>query len=373
MENTYHFKKSNSNKLLIIFSAAGAKPHRFHFWSAGHAMSCHILYVKEEYGKNYFYQHGIKGIGDINQSIEFIKAYCAENGITQIYTTGQSMGAYGALHYGSLLNARILLFSPLAIAEHSPKLDSETVMSQPDLREVVTQSSASIHFYAGELDAIDLYNARLLIKLENVTGTSLRDVDHGVASYFLAKRTLNNLLLSLVEDSDYPPSLNEGDAVHSQKYSQHLYKAQINFDKENYEQAIVDAKIAIGGCYHAVKGHEILGMSAFKLNLLQESAQAYATSNMLLPSIESSYWFAACLRRMGHFNVAKDYYKKILVAFPNHDLSLYDLSLIYKQRGELLTSVRYCAQALELVPNHPGYQKRFKILSNEIQEGGFDT
>ncbi len=66
---------------------------------------------------NSWYHYGVPGFGrDIAETVSRLKAMISETSPSRVITVGQSMGAFGAVLYGSLLDVdEVIAFGPLAV------------------------------------------------------------------------------------------------------------------------------------------------------------------------------------------------------------------------------------------------------------------
>src|SRR5687767_14797846 len=95
---------TSSSKLIVFFSATGAKPGRFDYWNYGNKLECHRIFINN--GPSEWYQAGVPGFGSsIDETVVTIKNWAKYLGASEIYTTGASMGGYASILYGILLDA----------------------------------------------------------------------------------------------------------------------------------------------------------------------------------------------------------------------------------------------------------------------------
>ena len=152
-----------SQRLLVVFSAANAKS--FTFFRNTSEMRPDVLYVRDPVG-NAWFQEGLAP-GETLDDIEARIASVAGS-YREIWMLGSSMGGYGALYFGSRLNARrILALSPQIVVDsrfsRGPR--NGTKVQTPDISDLVraaTRSQITIVF--GSLDLIDAYNISRLYR-----------------------------------------------------------------------------------------------------------------------------------------------------------------------------------------------------------------
>lgn len=185
----------DSPDLFILFCAVDIKPgqipadHRvFH----PKILGCNVVVVNDS-SKNW-YLNGIPKLGNNREeTLSFLqnlkKRLLGKNGAFMCY--GNSMGAYGAVLFGSLLNADFILApgmealvrNPVGIATHWV----EGKFDRPDLRAVIGKSSSLIHILAGEECPGDYIGMYRLMDLPNVFVQTVVNMQHGVTAYLALK------------------------------------------------------------------------------------------------------------------------------------------------------------------------------------------
>ena len=137
---------------------------------------------------NCWYRDGVPGIGDcIESAAEGIRIIMQEIAPRSVMCIGNSMGAYAALLFGTLVNAgHVLAFGPETLlrlptagagplsATGRPPLRRPAPPSQPARRGRKTD------IIFGESDLVDVHCARRIVHLDGVQVRSLRGVGHEV-------------------------------------------------------------------------------------------------------------------------------------------------------------------------------------------------
>ncbi|MBE1295624.1 alpha/beta fold hydrolase [Phycobacter azelaicus] len=128
----------SSDRLAIYFGAKDLRAETFNFFQSGRETETHTVFLNN--GANRWYQDGIPGLGSSPQEVvASLKAWMERLGVTQVCTIGTSMGGYAAIHYGCLLQARILAFSSDVClgepySQSAKYMLKNTPLSAPDLR-----------------------------------------------------------------------------------------------------------------------------------------------------------------------------------------------------------------------------------------------
>ena len=103
---------AGSDRLVIVFSHINEKPGRFSFYGTFRDIAVNKLFVNTP--ANRWYQDGIPGIGDwIEAAADGIRIIMQEIAPRSVMCIGNSMGAYAALLFGTLVNAdHVLAIGP---------------------------------------------------------------------------------------------------------------------------------------------------------------------------------------------------------------------------------------------------------------------
>lgn len=152
-----------------------------------------------------WYLGGIEGLGnDLESTLERIekihKSLLGLGGVSIAY--GNSMGAFGAVYYGCLLNldvvlgpgCELLVGNPVGYAYRRVK----GKYRRPDIRNVMLCSRTFCHLVVGEEFLGDVIGCFRVLDLPNVYVQSVKNYGHGVtaylAIYFDVRRIINNYI-----------------------------------------------------------------------------------------------------------------------------------------------------------------------------------
>lgn len=183
----------NSNRTIIAFSAINCPPGKFHGSRALHKADCNVVFLNCP--RNSWYMDGIPGLGKtIDDTVEALRKKLDAFGLsdTRIVSWGGSMGGYGAVVFGSLLNVESIVATGAEIELLIPGGNSELVLKtlqkrvdieRPDMDSILAQSAAKISLYAGEFFYPDLVSALRAADRPNTQITTLRDFGHPLPGY----------------------------------------------------------------------------------------------------------------------------------------------------------------------------------------------
>jgi hypothetical protein len=114
----YFYSKTNTsnNKFLLLFSGGRTPAGKFNYMRSFVNSDYNIIFLNCT--EDSYYHKGIKGLGDLSDTINFIRNFIGKYTQTpEITTFGCSMGGYGSVLYGTLLNAKNIL----AIGPSTPR------------------------------------------------------------------------------------------------------------------------------------------------------------------------------------------------------------------------------------------------------------
>jgi len=144
---------------------------------------------------NSWYLDGIPGLGgSVREAAEGLQTVLQQTGIGGTHKTfwGGSMGGFGAVVYGALCNAEIIVATgaelELLVAGGNTELilkqrQGRTCYPEIDLEQWVSASKGRYFLYAGEFAPHDLVSAKRVMDCPNVSVTTLRDFGHPLPGY----------------------------------------------------------------------------------------------------------------------------------------------------------------------------------------------
>lgn len=192
----------DSPRTIIAFSSIGYPPGKFGGSRALEHADCNVVFVNCP--DNQWYILGIPGLGDTpGSAADALLALLGDHGLStdQCLTWGSSMGGYGAVLYGALLNVAVVVASGAVLKLFSPGSYSASLPERypddlhvPDIRETVAAAPGRFFLHAGEFCYRDLVSARMVMDLPNVSVTTLADFNHWLATYLNGRYGLPRFL-----------------------------------------------------------------------------------------------------------------------------------------------------------------------------------
>ena len=261
-----------SNKLVMFFTATGAKPGLFNWWAVGHqlAESANVLFVNG--WSNTWYQDGVKGLGDgLEETLDTIRTWCDEHGVDELYCTGQSMGGYGALLFSALLPARVMAFGAEAIlglphSQWERKANKTIALLHRDLTDPEKYSFEGCLF-AGERDPLDILCASKMAAHRSLRIITMRGVGHGPAGHLKNRDRLLPMLQAWIDGKELPPVKEAGRALETESFPQDFYDAWV-FGREKQWQQSQDSACRAAAAYpmsdeaFLLKGNALMQLGA---------------------------------------------------------------------------------------------------------------
>lgn len=197
-------KLADSADTIVAFSSYKTPKGKFRFIHALENFEGNIIYINSKKGDDW-YINGIEGIAnnyvDAAKGLrEIIKDTSGEHG--KIITTGGSMGGYGAVLYGSLMNADysfasgveliMNLFIGLSYVEN--KIESSTI------EKIISRSRCTHNICVGAIDPVDMINYSYFKDNKKINWFIFKNKPHNVIEYIHKKYDILNILNEIIKD-----------------------------------------------------------------------------------------------------------------------------------------------------------------------------
>jgi hypothetical protein len=358
--------------LVIFFGAKDLADEGYNFLQLGRELSEHRMFINN--GANEWYQYGVPGFGNsLKATLKTLRDWQAALGVDEICTVGTSMGAYGAIQYGTALNARILAFSVDAVLQEKHSRSAEFFIgteppSCPDLRVLLSAETPDVTLLVGERDPVDLHAAAQLAQAAPINVISLVGVDHIVPTHLKRRSRLGPLLRAFVNGTELPAQPDRGDALTSKDYVPALFDAHSAFEEGNLESAITDAKTALESYPYGEAAESILGQALAKQGKHSEAVTWLARSLASQPKdFKLQVLLALALRQCGASARAQQIYDQILLQQPGYHTSHYGLGVLHLEAGRLKDAHASFLTAQRLAPQNSSYRKRVKALAKQLR------
>ncbi|MCY4044085.1 MAG: hypothetical protein OXE99_03265 [Cellvibrionales bacterium] len=211
-----------SKKLLIVFSGGSAPKKSFHFYKQLSEFSENILFLNTTF--ELYYHLGIPNLGDgfddALDTIRLIEQLIDEN--CQTYTFGVSQGGWGALLYGTYLNAQNIFamgprhpdFTPaLYDLDNRENLVNEAYKLTPKIfnssvKKIILYGDHSWHDLQSYIFYSDLINSKLVV---------YTNMPHNIAIHLVNSNKLVQSLINLVFGRSVSLHRDENDIVRNSK------------------------------------------------------------------------------------------------------------------------------------------------------------
>jgi hypothetical protein len=205
----------DSNRTIIAFSAINCPVGKFHGSRALQDVDCNMVFLNCP--RNSWYLDGIPGLGgSIEDAAEALRGLLVKFGLsdTRIMTWGGSMGGYGAVVFGSLLNVEAIIATGAEIELLIPGGNSELILKsiqkridivKPDMARILAQGNSRISLYVGEFFYPDLVSALQVANRPATKITTLRDFGHPLPGYINDTYGLGEFILHHFNEHDAFP------------------------------------------------------------------------------------------------------------------------------------------------------------------------
>lgn len=356
-----------STKLVVYFTATGAAPRIFNFWRPGNAVKTHRIFVNNARS---WYQQGVPGLGaSVEETAATVRRWADYLGATEIYTVGGSMGGYGAVLFGTLLNAPVLAFSfeselDLKGSRSKKLMDPGTTITHRDLRPLIAAAKNPIFSVVGERDAVDVYSIEQIRHLPMVRTKTLRRVLHGPQGYLNRKDRLVPLIEHFITGADHLPDMPEdGDVLTRTGFPALFFQTHQHHEAKELDAAIEAGKRALALFPTSEQCNWLVGDALLRLKRFAD-AHAYLFVARHLPGapVEYHHSLATCVRQMGLDKDAVKLHRQTLAKWPDHAKTHYCLGIAYKNLGDTQAADAF-NRAAELAPNNATYAKRATMHS----------
>lgn len=356
---SHHLRISRgSTKLVILFSGVGAHPGNFQYWKVGKALRAHCLFVNDV--RRHWYQSGVAGLGDdAETTLASIRAWARELGVDEIYTFGQSMGAYGAVLYGARLGARVAAFGAetvlgLEASRSAALMPVDAPAHCPDLAPTIMAARRPILCFAGEQDAVDLYCMSRTYAFPNFQPRTLVALGHDIAAHLHQRDRLVPLLRAFVDNQPIPPLEEEGSALANPGFAEAFYNLHRHSKAGRHAEAADAGTLAVA-CFR--RSDRALFLTARALFALERFAEALPllqrAVNIAPANIDYRFLTGRTLARMGKRDRAIALFEAIVADQPDFASAFYHLAAASHRRGNDLRALEAVRRAIALRPDLP--------------------
>lgn len=360
--DTHYFDaKPNSNKLLIVLSATGTKTGRFNLWSLRDQIPHNILFLRVP--TNDWYQSGIPGISDSHDgTIAAIKSLAEAHDITSMYTCGSSMGAYGALLYGTSLNCNVLAFNPeielkLPSSRSTKMMPKGAPVNFPDIRSSMKDSSAVFHIYTGERDPVDLYCADSVKDFENVRVVTFPADEHTVLRTFVSSNRFLALIWSFMSGSDSLKLSDTGRAMSYDKFAYNFYHGWLAYQNKDNGKCRQFLELALAEYPASSYSQYMMGNILYRLNNYEKGKDHILFALALEPNIPAHHVsLAYYFRQVGLLEEAVKTHLEIQKRWPESYQSKYELAMVYLALGKKSQAIAQLEAVIKLKPDRQNYK-----------------
>lgn len=361
-----HFKivpKPASDTLFVFFSGTDKTNGRFDFWRVGERIGTHVLFLNN--GRNEWYQNGVPGFGDsIEGTAKAINNTASFLGAKKIVMVGVSMGGFGAVLFGTLLETKVVAFGYDAVIKlpgtrSLKRMPKNVAINVPDVRPVVEKSKAKILHIAGEVDALDLMAAYHMQGLRNVEVITLRGVGHGGAPFIEAKFGLASFLRDWGDSGEIPEMAERGSSVLDKR----IVDATLAV---HFPSRVKDWPATEAACKAALKVSPLnetinywMGTALLEMGMPSEAIPYLAQVVAMTPHFSNAHYrLARAMMKCKDNTRAKLHLLEHKRMTPGAAMAYMFLSDIYYSEGSEKKASDELMQAFQIAPNNQAIQTR---------------
>lgn len=197
-------QKYESSDTILVFSAINTPKGKFRFTRALEHFDGNVIYFNSQKG-NDWYTEGIDGLGEDYKSTaieikKLVKTYSGDSG--KVITLGGSMGAYGAVLYGSLVDADYSIAVGTELITNlfnGRSVHVQKRIATYELNKIIENSKCMHHMVAGDNDAIDMLSYSYYRNHSSMKWYIFKNKPHTVIQYIHNKYTVLGLINQLKE------------------------------------------------------------------------------------------------------------------------------------------------------------------------------
>lgn len=350
-----------ASKLVLFFGAKDLKEGMFNFFQLGQELSEHVAFINN--GRNEWYQFGVPGLGrDFEETCDALRGVIDALGVQEVLCVGTSMGGWGAILFGSALNARVLAFASDCemndpISRNLQYFQGRDTLPFPDLRERLKQAPCEVTLLVGERDPGDLYAAFQLQKMDKVTAMSVVGCNHFVPPYLTRTSRMGPVLRSFVNAKPITPFFDQGAALTSKDYILALREAQKASLKKDWPLVVEKCQEALEALPFGEGAEILLGVAYAKQKKYAEALPLLAAAAASEPSwvTECRNHLAMVWRQMGANERAAQLSRQIIAMDPGNHNAHYRLAMIAKSDRQMKEAKAHIKRALQLSPKSKPY------------------
>lgn len=269
----FNYVNNNSNELIVVFSPFAVPVGKFGFSGAFSKDDCDYLFLNCP--DNLFYLEGVPGLGaNVEETLSAISEMISKYKGDRICFFGSSMGANGALHYGSLLGINnIIAFSAksnIEILSYTFKHNrhSSRIKYIPDYVSMVSEAKSKIWLIAGDNEFTDYISLCMFPTKFNIVKLLSHGSDHylvrKIHEYYGLHSVVKEMLQGEFIGNFYTPSISSAIAsslMNANKYSkipEHLKNPNLapvgNLERAAYYLALAKIETTKNARFYIDKG-----------------------------------------------------------------------------------------------------------------------
>lgn len=361
-----------SENLVVIFSGTGKGNGRFDFWKVAKSLDSNVILLNDD--RNGWYQDGVRSLGgSIEETVNHLRAWGDRLGCKRVVTAGTSMGGYGAILFGTALDADILSFGVDTVLKrrHSRSekmMPDDVAVRVPDLRPHIARSASRITCYVGEADALDMIGAAHISSLSQVKIHTLRGVDHAGARHIQRVSDLRRFMNSFANGAPLPK------IRYQRKWgpgAKRLYLAYSALIERDWDEVDRMGRLVLRVSPHSEAAHYFIGRAALAQGRALEAVSHFSVALATAPHYEEAHLhLITALHKAKLSDQAISVAEEFISKWPGTARGHVYLSDAYWSARFEKASIRAMRTALSLETKEAWERKLQNRLSTQHNNGG---
>ncbi|MGY3176360.1 tetratricopeptide (TPR) repeat protein [Pseudomonas sp. TE12234] len=363
----------------VIFSSIDIEPGKFMFWRVMDSIAGSKIFLNDE--KNGWYVHGIPTLGDnVPDAAVALLNLIKSTNPEEVVFIGPSMGAYGAMLYGSILKPELsgvtvrclsfggefLLYGRETRSKAFTK--KEHNLNYADLRGILKDSGLAVTHVYGDTDINDIYQSTLVEDNINVVRIAIKSAPHAVSTYIGQEVGLIEFVREFGESGVFP-EFQSSAITQIGGFGSSLFKGHLALIDGEIESALHELGVAVSLCQdHAVARHKY-GIALFQNGKLEEAFLEQSEAVRLNPSLDNAhYHLGVLLRERGELAEANLAFRECRNINPLHVVSRFALANDAVERNDFDEATEFLGEILKADARNVRAQEMLLRIERDVTE-----
>lgn len=363
-----------SRKTYVVFSSVDIKPGNFMFWRVMQQVPGNKIFLNDI--DNGWYVHGIPNLGkSVSETASSILKLIKQTNPSEVVFLGPSMGAFGAMLYGSILKPRLdeISVSCLSFGGEFVLYGRETRSGSltkkkknliySDIRSLIDSSGLNVIHVFGDEDINDIHQSILVSGINNISLIPVKGSPHAVST-FIGKNFNIVDFINKFPNTGFLDDIPLSGVSEKPSFGYNLFKGHIALTDGNDKQALEYLKIASREHpQHALARHKY-GISLLQAGLVDESLKEQLAAIKLDEKLSNAYFHIGMIyEKKVEFKKSLESYLKCVEMSPKHIRARFGAAIMYKKLNQFDLATK---QANEILKIDNGNKKTLALLKELI-------